>query len=128
MLLVIIFGGVTAGIWLSYRLFMRGDTDGERVASRLPKGFKPEWSWRRGDTYVGYDRAGNRLAIVDYPHAALVAPGEVKSIEPMDESVAWIVHRWLVLYVAAPPGKLRIWFGLSSGDRDATLKKLNSLR
>ena len=128
MLLVIIFGAVTAGIWLSYRLFMRGDTDGERVASRLPKGFRAEWSWRRGDTYVGYDRAGNRLAIVDYPHAALVSPGEVKSIEPMDESVAWIVHRWLVLYVAAPPGKLRIWFGLSSGDRDAMLKKLNSLR
>jgi len=126
--LVVIFGVVTGGILLSHRLFMRGDTNGERVASRLPKGFMPEWSWRRGDTYVGYDRARNCLAIVDYPHFALVSPGEVKSIEPLDESIAWIVHRWLVVYVAAPPGKLRVWFGLSSGDRDATLKRLNSLR
>ena len=124
----ILFGSIIAGIWFSYRLFMRGDTDVERVASRLPKGFKADWSWRRGDTYLGYDRAGNRLAIVDYPNAAVVNPGDVKSIETLDESVAWIVHRWLVFYVANPPGKLRIWFGLSSGDREATLAKLNSLR
>jgi len=128
LLLVVTFGGVIAGIWLSYRLFMRGDTNAERVASRLPKGFKADWSWRRGDTYLGYDRGGNRLAIVDYPHAALIDPREVRSVEALDESVAWIVHRWLVLYVIAPPGKLRIWFGLSSSDRDAVMTKLNSLR
>ena len=128
LLLVVTFGGVIAGIWLSYRLFMRGDTNAERVASRLPKGFKADWSWRRGDTYVGYDRGGNRLAIVDYPHAALIDPREVRSVEALDESVAWIVHRWLVLYVISPPGKLRIWFGLSSSDRDAVMTKLNSLR
>jgi hypothetical protein len=126
--LIVIFGAVTAGILFSHRLFMRGDTDGERVASRLPKGFRPEWSWRRGDTYVGYDRAVNRLAIVDYPHSVVVSPGEVRSVEPLDETIAWIVHRWLVVYVAAPPGKMRVWFGLSSGDRDATLKRLNNLQ
>lgn len=128
LLLVVTFGSVIAGIWLSYRLFMRGDTNAERVASRLPQGFKADWSWRRGDTYLGYDRGGNRLAIVDYPHAALVDPREVRSVEALDESVAWIVHRWLVLYLIAPPGKLRIWFGLSSSDRDAVMTKLNSLR
>ena len=128
LMLVLTFGGVIVGIWLSYRLFMRGDTNAERVASRLPKGFKADWSWRRGDTYLGYDRGGNRLAIVDYPHAALVDPREVRSIEALDESVAWIVHRWLVLYVIAPPGKLRVWFGLSASDRDAVMTKLNSLR
>jgi hypothetical protein len=128
LMLVVTFGGVIVGIWLSYRLFMRGDTNAERVASRLPKGFKADWSWRRGDTYLGYDRGGNRLAIVDYPHAALVDPREVRSIEALDESVAWIVHRWLVLYVITPPGKLRVWFGLSASDRDAVMTKLNSLR
>ena len=127
-LLCVTFGLVIAGIWASYRLFMRGDTNPERVASRLPKGFKADWSWRRGDTYLGYDSAGNRLAIVDYPHAALVDPHEVRSIEPVDESVAWIVHRWLVLYVSSPPGRLRVWFGVSAADRAAALAKLNSLR
>jgi hypothetical protein len=127
-IMVGIFVAVVVGVWASYRMFMRGDTNPERVSSRLPKGFTPDWSWRRGDTYLGYDRAGNRLAIVDYPHAAVVQPSEVKSIETIDESVAWIVHRWLVLYVAAPPGKLRIWFGLSAADRAATLARLKDLR
>ena len=119
---------IQVGIWLSYRMFMRGDTNPERVASRLPQGFKPEWSWRRGDTYVGYEREGDRLAIVDYPHAAIVNPRDVRSFEPMDESIAWIVHRWVVVYVANPPGKLRVWFGLSAGERDAMLTRLKSLR
>jgi hypothetical protein len=128
LMLAVTFGAVIVGIWFSYRLFMRGDTNPERVASRLPKGFKADWSWRRGDTYLGYDRAENKLAIVDYPHSAVMDPREVRSVEAEDESVAWIVHRWLVFYVAAPPGKMRVWFGLSSGDRDSVLAKLNSLR
>lgn len=118
---------LAGGLWLSYKLFNRGDSDDERITSQLPKGFKADWSWHRGDTYVGYEQAGNRLAIVDYPHAAVVAPAEVKSIEPLDEG-AGIVHRFLVFHVASPPGKLRIWFGRNSGDRDAALAKLNSLR
>ena len=127
-LLVLVFGGVIAGIWISYALFMRGDTNSERVASRLPKGFKADWSWRRGDTYLVYSSAENELAIVDYPHSALVDPREIRSVEPIDESVAWIVHRWLVLYVASPPGKMRVWFGLSANDRERVLAKLNSVR
>lgn len=128
LLIVVMFGGVIIGIWLSYRLFMRGDTNAERVASRLPKGFAADWSWRRGDTYVGYDGKSRRLAIVDYPHAVLIDPRDVKSIEPMDEDIAWIVHRWLVVHVPTEPGKLRVWFGLSKAQREATLAKLQSLR
>ena len=124
----LIFAAVVVGIVMSYRLFMRGDTNDERVASRLPKPFKPDWSWRRGDTYVGYEGKSGRLAIVDYPHAVLVDPHDLKSIEPEDESVAWIVHRWLVVYVPTPPGKLRVWFGLSRGERDACVAKLKGLR
>ena len=124
----LIFVAVVVGIVMSYRLFMRGDTNDERVASRLPKAFVPDWSWRRGDTYVGYDGKARRLAIVDYPHAVLVDPHDVKSVEPMDESVAWIVHRWLVVYVPTPPGKLRVWFGLSRGERDACMARLEGLR
>ena len=124
---VILFGGTIAGIWFSYRLFMRGDTNEERVASRLPKGFTPDWSYRCGDTYVGYETKSRRLAIVDYPHAALVDPREVKSYEKMDEDIWWIVHRWVVVNVPNSPGKLRIWFGLSSGKRDSMLAKLSTL-
>jgi len=128
LLLVVLFiVGVAVAVWVSYRVFMSGDTDPERVASRLPTGFKADWSWRRGDTYVGYDRASDRIAIVDYPHSALVQPSEVRSVETVDESFAWIVHRWLVLYIAAPPGKLRVWFGLSAADRDSISKRLREL-
>jgi hypothetical protein len=123
----VIFVAVVIGIVMSYRLFMRGDTNGERVASRLPKAFKAEWSWRRGDTYVGYDGSSRKLAIVDYPHSVLVDPRDVRSIEPLDESVAWVMHRWLVVYVPSPPGKLRVWFGLSRGERDACLARLKAL-
>jgi len=127
LLVVLFIVGVAVAIWVSYRVFMRGDTDPERVASRLPQGFNADWSWRRGDTYVGYDRARDRIAIVDYPHAALLQPSEVRSVEPVDENVAWIVHRWLVLYVAAPPGKMRVWFGLSAADRDSISKRLREV-
>ena len=125
--LVVVFGGVLAGLWISYRLFMRGDTDAEHVNSRLPKGFAPDWSWRRGDTYLGYDGKSRRLAIVDYPHSAIIDPREVKSIESMDEDVAWIVQRWLVFYVPVAPGKLRIWFGVSKVQREAMLQKLRTI-
>jgi len=127
LLVVLFIVGVAVAIWVSYRVFMRGDTDPERVTSRLPQGFKADWSWRRGDTYVGYDRGRDRIAIVDYPHAALLQPSEVRSVEQLDESVAWIVHRWLVLYVAAPPGKMRVWFGLSSADRESISKRLKEV-
>ena len=125
-LLIVIFGGTVVGIWLSYRAFMRGDTNHERVQSRLPADFKPDWSYRRGDTYVGYEAANDRIAIVDYPRGAALKPREIKSIEPWDQSMVGIVHRWVVVNVPESPA-LRIWFGLSSSKRDEMLAKLKGL-
>jgi hypothetical protein len=123
----VVFGGLVIGIVLSYRLFMRGDTNGERIASRLPKDFKPEWSWRCGDTFVGYERSSDRLAIVDYPHASVVRPRDVASIEPLDEGALGINHRWLVVNVSKAPAGLRVWFGLSAEKRDAALARLKEI-
>jgi hypothetical protein len=67
-----IFAVFIVGIWFSYRLFMRGDTYEEKVASLLPPNFKPDLFHRKGDTYVGYEKAGNRLVLVDWPHAGAV--------------------------------------------------------
>ena len=124
---LILFGGLTVGIWLSYRLFMRGDTPQERIASRLPPGFKAEWSWRCGDTYVGYEPSSGRLAIVDYPHGTVVPAREVVSIEPVDEGTLGIVHRWVALTVPNSATRYRIWFGLSSSKRDSTLAHLKEI-
>jgi hypothetical protein len=125
-LLTVVFGATAVGIWLSYRAFMRGDTNAERVSSRLPADFKPEWSYRCGDTYVGYDAANDRLAIVDYPRNAIVKAGEIESIESWDQSMLGIVHRWVVVNVPQTP-KLKIWFGLSASKRDDMLAKLKGL-
>jgi hypothetical protein len=125
-LLTVIFGATAVGIWLSYRAFMRGDTNAERVASRLPTDFRPEWSYRCGDTYVGYETANDRLAIVDYPRNAVVKPREIQSIESWDQSMMGIVHRWVVVKVPQSPN-LKIWFGLSASKRDDMLAKLKGL-
>jgi hypothetical protein len=124
--LILVFGGVTLGIWISYRLFMRGDTYPERVASRLPPGFKADWSSRQGDTYVGYEKAGNRMVFVDYPHATVVAPGEVRSVEPVNESVLGLIHRWVEVTVARNPAQYRIWFRFSGSKRDEILARLKA--
>jgi hypothetical protein len=52
-LAVLVFAGLTVVIWLSYRLFMRGNTAKERVAALLPSDFKPDLFHRKGDTYCG---------------------------------------------------------------------------
>jgi hypothetical protein len=125
-LLVVVFGGVFVGVWFSYRLFMRGDTNEERVAAHLPADFKPEWSFRHGDTYVGYEPSSDRLAIVDYPHGAVVKPREVESVEPLDEGTLGIVHRWIS--VTVPKNRrYRVWCGLSASRRDAVLARLKGI-
>jgi hypothetical protein len=62
---LVVFVGMTFGIWLSFRLFMRGDTAKEKVAALLPPGFKPDLFYRKGDTYLGYEKKSNRLVLVD---------------------------------------------------------------
>jgi hypothetical protein len=123
----VVFGGLLIGIVLSYRLFMRGDTNRERVASRLPQDFKPDWSWRCGDTFVGYEPSSDRLAIVDYPRGTVVRPRDVTSVEPLDEGALGIVHRWFVVNEPRSPAGLRVWFGLSAEKRDATLARLREI-
>jgi hypothetical protein len=126
-LLILVFAGFFIGIWFSYRLFMRGDTNPERVASRLPPDFKPDWSWRMGDTYVGYESATQRLALVDYPPGAVVGLDEVLSVEPVDESMLGLVHRWIVVTVPREPAQYRIWFRFSSAKRSEILARLAAL-
>jgi hypothetical protein len=126
LLIALVLGGTVVGIWLSYRAFMRGDTNEERVASRLPADFKPEWSYRCGDTYVGYEVANDRLVIVDYPRNAVMKAREIVSIESWDQSMLGIVHRWVLVNSPQTP-KLKIWFRLRAARRDEMLARLKGL-
>jgi len=125
MLGLIVFGGFTIGIWFSYRLFMRGFTAEEKVASLLPDDFKPDFSYRKGDTYVGYEKATNRLVLIDWPHAKVLAPREVRSIEPVEESMLGLKHHWIAFDV--PDSKFpqyKIWFQFRRGLRDSWRARL----
>ena len=125
-LLTCVFSGLIFGIWLSYRLFMRGDTNPERIASRLPPDFKPDWKWSKGDTCVAHESAPRRLALVDYPRGVVVPLADVVSIEPRDESVLGLVHRWIVVTVAGEPAQYNIWFQFNASKRDEVLARMKS--
>ena len=120
-----IFVVLTIGIWFSYRLFMRGDTYEEKVAALLPPDFKPDVFHRKGDTYVGYEKARDRLVLVDWPHARVLSPAEVVSITPVHESTLGITHHWVAVGVPGPAfSPFRIWFQFRSEKRDAWLRQL----
>src|SRR5207244_3032411 len=87
------------GIWVSYRLFMRGDTYEEKVAALLPPDFKPDLLHRKGDTYVGYEKARDRLVLVDWPHGKVLAAKDVAALEPVQESTLGITHYWVAVKV-----------------------------
>ena len=113
---VAIFAAFVVGIGIAFRLFMRGDTAAERVAALLPADFKPDLSYRKGDTYIGYERTGNRLVLVDWPHAKVLAPQDVRALDPVRESVLGITHHWLAVEVSDPKfSKYRIWFQFRPG-------------
>jgi hypothetical protein len=113
------------GIWFSYRLFMRGDTYAEKVASLLPAGFKPDVSHRLGDTYMGYEKATNRLVLVDWPHVKVLAPSEVLGVKPVHESTGGLTHHWVAVDVPdAGFAQYRIWFQFRRAKRDAWLGQL----
>jgi hypothetical protein len=123
-----IFVGLTVGIWLSYRLFMRGDTYEEKVAALLPPDFKPDVFHRKGDTYVGYEKARDRLVLVDWPHARVLSPKEVVSIAPVHESTLGVTHHWVAVGVpGATFSPFRIWFQFRSEKRDAWLRQLGEI-
>ena len=107
----LLFVALTFGIWLSFRLFMRGDTAREKVGALLPPDFKPDLSYRKGDTYVGYEKKSDRLVLVDWPHAKVLSPADVRSLEPVHESWLGIRHHWLAVNVPdADFPRYRIWF------------------
>jgi len=108
---IAVFVGFTFVIWFSYRLFMRGDTAKEKVAALLPSDFKPDLFHRKGDTYVGYEKENNRPVLVDWPHAKVLRPEDVRSLEPVHESMLGITHHWLAVGVPGPDfSPFRIWF------------------
>ena len=120
-----IFVALTIGIWFSYRLFMRGDTYEEKVASLLPADFKPDVFHRKGDTYVGYEKASDRLVLVDWPHASVLSSKDVVSISPVHESTLGITHHWVAVGVPGPAfSPFRIWFQFRSEKRDEWLRQL----
>jgi len=122
---VLIFAVMTVGIWFSYRLFMRGDTYEEKVARLLPAGFKPDVFHRKGDTYVGYEKANDRLVLVDWPHGKAISAREVVSLAPVHESTLGITHYWVAVNVAdAAFPSYRIWFQFRRAKRDEWLGQL----
>jgi hypothetical protein len=121
----IIFVGMVVAIWFSYRLFMRGDTHQERVARLLPPGFKPDISYRKGDTYVGYEKEKDRLVLVDWPHAKTLSANDVRALEPVHETMLLVTHYWLAVDVPDPSfSRYRIWFQFRRAPRDAWLNRL----
>jgi cbb3-type cytochrome oxidase subunit 3 len=125
---VAIFAVFIVGIWFAYRLFMRGDTYEEKVARLLPKDFKPDVSHRMGDTYVGYEKARNRLVVVDWPHGKELSPSEVVALEPLQESTLGITHHWVGVKVSDPAFPLyRIWFQFRRAKRDDWLGQLTQI-
>jgi hypothetical protein len=129
LLIVVVFGGMTISIWLSYKFFMRGSTDAEKVARLLPAGFKPDWSYRLGDTYAGYESANDRFVLVDWPHAITITPRAIKSVEKWDESIWGLKHRWVVVKVDDPKvPQSRLWFRFNRRARDEWYSKLMALK
>ncbi|HXZ96110.1 MAG TPA: hypothetical protein VEG37_03550 [Burkholderiales bacterium] len=125
---ILIFVGFTVIIWLSYRGFMRGHTPEEKVAALLPSDFKPDLFYRKGDTYVGYEKEKNRLVLVDWPHAKVLSPKEVLSLEPEDQSMLGITHHWIAANVPDPKfSRYKIWFQFRRAKRDAWLRQLAEL-
>jgi hypothetical protein len=122
---VLVFAVFIAGIWFSYRLFMRGEMPEEKVAALLPPGFKPDVFHRKGDTYVGFEKSANRLVVVDWPHAKVLSPSEVVSLQPVRESTLGITHYWVAVNVPDPAfPRYRIWFQFRREKRDSWLGQL----
>jgi hypothetical protein len=117
---ILVFVGFTVAIWLSYRLFMRGDTAKEKVAALLPANFNPDVFHRKGDTYVGYEKQSNRPVLVDWPHAKVLRPEEVQSLAPVHESMLGVTHHWLEVVVPDSDfSRFKIWFQFRPPKRDA---------
>jgi hypothetical protein len=122
---LVVFVGMVVAIWLSYRLFVRGDTPKERVSALMPPGFNADVSYRKGDTYVGYEKEKDRLVLVDWPHAKVLSPADVRALEPLQESTLGVTHYWIGVDVPDPAfPQYRIWFQFRRAPRDMWLSRL----
>jgi hypothetical protein len=120
-----IFAFFIVGIWFSYRLFMRGDTYEEKVARLLPSDYKPDVFHRQGDTYVGYEKASGKLAVIDWPHGKILPAKQIVSLEAVQESTLGLTHHWVAVRVAdASFPVYRIWFQFRRAKRDEWLARL----
>lgn len=116
------------GIWWNYRLFMRGNWPEQKARLLLPVDFKPDLFYAKSDTYVGYEKGTNRLAVVDALHAKVIQPKDVVSIEPEEDSIVGVRHQWLVVNVRDPAfPRYRIWFRFNRQERDGWLQRLKEI-
>lgn len=128
LLALLAFLGMVVVIWLSYRLFMRGDTPKERVATLLPPGFKPDLFHRKGDTYVGYEKEKDRLVLIDWPRCEVLSAKDIRSLEPIRESMLGVTHYWLAVEVPDPAfPRYRIWFQFRRALRDQWRGRLEEI-
>ena len=106
-------------------LIHEGETAKEKVAALLPPDFKPDLFHRKGDTYVGYEKGTNRLVLVDWPHAKVLSPDDVLSLEPIHESMLGVTHHWLAVTVPESEfARFRIWFQFRRAKCDAWHSRL----
>jgi len=120
-LVVVLF----VGIWWNYLLFMKGNWPEQKAKSLLPAHFKPDLFYVKADTYIGYDKNTNKVAVVDGEHAKVLELKDVVSIEPEEESIWGLHHQWLVVNVrdrAFP--RYRIWFRFDREKRDELRQRL----
>jgi hypothetical protein len=121
----LLFVAFVIGILFSLVLFNRGDTGRERVAKLLPSDFRPDFSHRKGDTYVGFEKVNNRLVLVDWPHAKVLTPRDVLSLEPVHDSMLGITHHWLAIDVPDTDfPRYRIWFQFRGAKLDEWHRRL----
>ncbi|HVS26714.1 MAG TPA: hypothetical protein VHE58_05385 [Burkholderiales bacterium] len=123
-IVVVLFGG----IWWNYRLFMRGNWPEQKTKAMLPQNFSPDFFHVKADTYVGYEKKTNKIAVVEGQHARMIEPKDVVSVEPEEESIWGIRHQWLVVSVrdrAFP--RYRIWFRFDRGARDEWRQRLKEI-
>lgn len=94
----------------SYRESLRAR---QSTVALLPSDFKLDFFHRKSDTYVGYEKKNNR------PRAKVLSPKDVRSLEPVHESMLDITHHWLSVDVQDPDfSQYRIWFQFRRAKRD----------
>jgi hypothetical protein len=124
----VLVGVLTISIWWNYRLFMRGNWPEQKAKSLLPKDFKPDFFYVRADTYIGYDKSSNKLALVEMQRLKIVQPKDIISVEPKEERILGVKHQWLIINVrdqAFP--QYGIWFGFNRQQRDEWLRRVKEL-